>query len=94
MKDRKKIQKKYQDKVKSIKVKRRQEVDERKKVQEEKERKLVSTTITNTDHAMKLCGGICKTADDVDALVLRKCNSGDEAVREALHSQIKHYKGT
>lgn len=37
VKDRKKIQKKYQDKVKSIKVKRRQEVDERKKVQEEKE---------------------------------------------------------
>lgn len=78
--------------MQAIKRKRRQDTDERQKVQEVKERQLVSATITNTANAIKLCGSICKSAENVDELVQRKHESGDSAIRDALLCQIKYYK--
>ena len=90
--NRKIIQKQYQEKVKTIKQQRHKEVDDRKKAQEEKERKLVALTVTNTDNVIKTSGSICKSEDDVDDLINRKNQEGDSALKEALLSQIKYYK--
>ena len=89
IKNRKHIVRLYQEKVSNIKVQRTKEVEERKKAQETKERQLVTQIVLNTENAIKLCGFICKTADDVDKLLQQKL---DESARAALLAQIRYYK--
>ena len=80
----------YQEKVSNIKVQRTKEVEERKKAQETKERQLVTQIVLNTENAIKLCGFICKTADDVDKLLQQKL---DESARAALLAQKSVNRG-
>lgn len=73
--------------MKLIKRKRREDVEERKKVQAHKD-----LTISNTDSVIKTCGHICRKVKDVDELITRKLEAGDSAVKEALLCQMKYLK--
>ena len=48
-----------------------------------REQKLMTSTITNTEHVIKTCGNICKTLADVDAMIARMQQAGD-SIKEAL----------
>ena len=47
---------------------------------------------TPTDNVLKICGAICKSAEEVDDLFRSKQHEGDSSVKEALLTQIKYYK--
>ena len=89
MKSRKHVVKLYHDKINLIKANRLKDVEKRQQEKEDREKKLVSQTVVNTDTVLKTCGFICKNASDVDKIA----NEYDESkLRNALLAQIRYYK--